>query len=286
MPTAVDDRQRTVYLPRTPRRIVSLVPSDTLTLALLGGLERLVGRTDYCVLPKAVEAIPSVGGTKDASVEKILACAPELVVANQEENTRSTLEAVANAGVPVFIVFPKRVEDGLALVARYARLLGVERETTTVELLRSGYAALNAARGVERKVRRGFCPIWMDPLMTVNGDTYISDALGIAGLENVFATRKRLYPLAADLGKLRALDPDRVGARDTRYPRITEEELKAADPEVVLLPDEPHPFSSEDAAKFRAWLPRAEVRHVDGKALCWYGAFAIDALPQLSRLAE
>lgn len=281
MTPVVDDRNRPVYLPRPPRRIVSLVPSDTYTLALLGGEDRLVGRTDYCVLPEGVAAIPSVGGTKDASAERILSLAPDLVVANQEENTRATLEKVAEAGVPLFIAFPQRVEDGLALVARYARVLGVERAPHVVELVRKGYQRLRAARAATRPRRRVFCPIWAEPLMTIHGDTYISATLDLAGLDNVFATRARKYPLAADLGKVRALDPEKVGARDTRYPRITEEELVEADPDLVLLPDEPHPFTDAEAAHFRALLPRAEVRKVDGKDLCWYGAWAVEAIPRL-----
>ncbi len=280
----VDDRNRTVILAQPPRRIVSLVPSDTLTLALLGGLDRLVGRTDYCVLPEGVERLTSVGGTKDASAERILALAPDLVVANQEENSRPTLEKVVEAGVPLFIAFPKRVEDGLALVARYARMLGVEKAPHVVSLVREGYQRLAAARAANRPRRTVFCPIWADPLMTIRGDTYLSASLELAGLDNVFRDRSRKYPLAADLGKVRALDPEKVGERDTRYPRITEDELRAADPDVVVLPDEPHPFTAAEAAHFAALLPRAKVVPVDGKDLCWYGARAVEAIPRLLAL--
>src|SRR5450432_2635412 len=92
-----------------PKRVVSLVPSDTLTVAALGCAAALVGRTDYCVLPESVAAVKSVGGTKNPRVEDILALEPDLVLANQEENSRGDLEALVKANVRVFIVFPKRV---------------------------------------------------------------------------------------------------------------------------------------------------------------------------------
>ena len=283
-----DDRGRVVIFPTPPRRVVSLVPSDTYTVARLAGVARLVGRTNYCEEPRGtIESVPTVGGTKDASVDAIRALAPDLVIANQEENTRSTLEALAQAGVRVFVVFPKRVDDGIALVARLARILGVEREPAARELVRTAHRTLQDALVMRQTLTpvRAFCPIWAEPLMTIHGDTYISDAMDLAGAQNVFADRERRYPLAADLGKAPALPKTRVLFRDTRYPRITDEELIARAPELVLLPDEPHPFTEEDAARFRAMdLPAAKagkVVRLSGKDLCWYGAWAIEGIPRL-----
>ena len=88
--------------------------------------------------------------------------------------------------------------------------------------------------------------------MTIHGDTFISDMLDLVGAQNVFADRERRYPLAADLGKAKPLSPEKVGARDVRYPRVTMDEVNARAPELVLLPDEPHPFSEADADVFRA----------------------------------
>jgi len=292
-----DDRGRDVVLARPPTRVVSLCPSDTYTVARLCGVERLVGRTKYCEEPAgAIEVVASVGGTKDASIEEILKLAPDLVIANQEENTRPMLEKIAQAGVPLFVVFPKRVDDGVALVARLARLLGVERNERAREVVRACHRALQASlarrtttRGDEKPLRV-FCPIWADPLMTIHGDTYISDALDLAGARNVFADRARRYPLSADLGRVKALSDEMIRDRDTRYPRITEEELIARAPDVVLLPDEPHPFSEAEAAHFRSLdLPASRphgtlanrVVFVKGKDLCWYGAWAEHGIPRL-----
>lgn len=282
MPYSIrDDRHRELAFARAPRRVVSLVPSDTYTIERLLGVEALVGRTDYCLEPANVAAVPSVGGTKDYSVEKILDLKPDVVIANQEENTKQTLEQLAQAQIAVFVVFPRRVEDGVALVARYARLFRVEGESRAREVIRACHRALEAQRRARASLTplRTFCPIWMDPLMTVHGDTFISDALDLAGAQNVFADRERRYPLAADLGR-RAPVP--AGARDTRYPRVTLDEVVARAPELVLLPDEPHRFSEADADTFRA-AGLSRVVHLGGKDLSWYGAWSAEGIPRLAQ---
>jgi ABC-type Fe3+-hydroxamate transport system substrate-binding protein len=286
-----DDRGRELHFAVAPRRVVSLVPSDTLTMAALGCAGALVGRTDYCVLPEDVTArVPSVGGTKNPRIDAIVALEPDLVLANQEENTKGDLEALAQKGLRVYVAFPKRVADGLAHMARLAQAFFVEGGPGVKALCKAGYEAMreaeDAARG--RASVPTFCPIWMTPLMTVHGDTFISDMLAMAGAANVFSDRERRYPLAADLGAAAPMDPARVGERDTRYPRVTMDEVKLRAPELILLPDEPHPFSDEDAAVFRAGSTpaarRGAVVKVDGKDLCWYGARSVEGLPRVRAL--
>jgi ABC-type Fe3+-hydroxamate transport system substrate-binding protein len=263
----VDDLGRTVALARTPRRVVSLVPSDTYSVIALGAGERLVGRTSWC---EHGEGVPTVGGTKDVDVDAVIALEPDLVIANQEENTRAVLEALAGR-VPVLVSLPRTVEQGIAHLARLARVL----EVGAKDLLRRGYA-LPPARGPSQ---RAFVPIWMDPLMTLNDDTFGSDVLARAGVANAFGDRLRLYPLAADLGKTAPRD---ATGRDVRYPRVTLDEVTTRGADLVVLPDEPHAFSAADEAQLAAALPSARVVRVSGKDLFWYGAWTIDALPRLT----
>jgi len=274
-----DDLGRDVCLARPPRRVVSLVPSDTYSLFALGCGERVVGRTSYCELPEAAAGIPVVGGTKDVDVDAVLALAPELVIANQEENTRGPLEKLAER-VPVLVSMPRRVADGVAHVARLARALGVVREPAVVDLIRRGYE-LCAAPAPEPRLR-AFVPIWMDPLMTLNADTFGSDVLAMVGIGNAFDDRLRLYPLAADLGKAAAADPR---GRDQRYPRVSVDEVAARRPELIVLPDEPHAFAAADRAALAAMVPDARQVDVLGKDLFWYGAWTIEALPRLRAAA-
>ncbi|HMG24778.1 MAG TPA: helical backbone metal receptor [Kofleriaceae bacterium] len=268
-----DDLGRAVILPRPPRRVVSLVPSDTHSVIALGALDRLVGRTTYCESPEAA-AVATVGGTKDVDADAVLALEPDLVIANQEENSRAALEALAGR-VPVLVSLPRRVEHGIAHLARLARALDLAGREPARSLIRRGYAL----RGGAATGPRAFVPIWMDPLMTLNADTFGSDVLARVGIANAFGDRLRLYPLAADLGK--AAPRDATG-RDVRYPRVTLDEVAARRPELVVLPDEPHAFTAADEAVLRGALPDARVVRVSGKDLFWYGAWTIDALDRLA----
>jgi ABC-type Fe3+-hydroxamate transport system substrate-binding protein len=265
-----DAMQRTLEFEQPARRVVSLVPSETEAVYMLAGGDVLVGRTDYCVEPRgAIESVPTVGGTKDARVADILRLEPDLVLCNQEENTPRIVDALVEAGVRVHVSFPKTVDEARELVVDLARMLGVDPERSSV------IAAMDRdlARARDRRARvtpvRAFCPIWMEPLMTIHGDTFISDAMDLAGAFNVFCDRPRRYPLAADLGRAAPLAPERVAGRDTRYPRVTLDEVRARAPSLVLLPDEPHPFTEQDAAVFRQ-LDGVRVLFVSGRDLCWY----------------
>ena len=289
-----DDRGRELLFSVAPRRVVSLVPSDTLTVAALGCAGALVGRTDYCVLPEDVAAtVPTVGGTKNPRLDAILALEPDLVLANQEENTKSDLEQLAQKGIRVYVAFPKRVAEGIAHMAKLARLFHVESDPDVRRLIKEAYEAIREAEAARVKRSHGvrtFCPIWMSPLMTIHGQTFMSDMLAMAGAENVFKDRERRYPLAADLGNAAPLDPEHVGARDVRYPRVSMEEVNARAPELILLPDEPHPFTEADAEVFRRESTPAAARQavvkVDGKDLCWYGARSVSGLPRVRALVS
>ena len=271
-----DDRQRELLFIRPPRRIVSLVPSETLNVLALGGT--LVGRTRYCEAPDAVAV---VGGTKDVDVDAVARLEPDLILANQEENSRPHLEEFARLGLPVLVAFPKTVADGLSHLARLSKILQADAR----DLIRRGYAALTAAEAALQRQPpvRAFVPIWMDPLMTVNGQTYVSDALRLGGGLNVFGDRQRRFPLAADLGQA---IPTAAGTRDTRYPRITFDEVVERAPDLILLPDEPHPFSEEDAEVFRKKVPKAKVVRCGGRDFSWYGVQCVDGISRLRALID
>lgn len=266
----VDAMGRELVLDPPATRVVSLVPSETETVFLLGASAALVGRTDYCVEPRGViEHVPTVGGTKDANIDAIGALAPDLVLCNQEENTPSIVRELEQRGVRVHVSFPKSVDDARALVCDVAALLGIDADRSeAIAKMDDALARARALRATRTPVR-AFCPIWMDPLMTIHGDTFISDAMDLAGAFNVFCDRPRRYPLAADIAGARPLEGARVAGRDTRYPRVTLDEVRARGAVLTILPDEPHPFTEADAAVFRA-LEGMRVRFVSGRDLCWY----------------
>jgi ABC-type Fe3+-hydroxamate transport system substrate-binding protein len=258
-------------LPRPPERIVSLVPSLTEALFDLGLGARVAGVTDWCVHPaEGVAGLPKVGGTKDTDVDAVVALRPELVIANHEENTRRTVERLRSAGVPVWVTYPRTVAEGAALLRALADLgAGPEAYAQVVEPVERAIAEARAARP-ERPVRI-FCPVWRDPWMSVGADTYAHDMIALSGGANVFADR-----------------------RERRYPIVTLEQVEAARPEVILLPDEPYAFGPADVAELRrldvpaagsttGGLP-ARIHCIDGTWVSWYGARIRPALTALRRL--
>jgi ABC-type Fe3+-hydroxamate transport system substrate-binding protein len=287
----MDSYTYTQELPFTtpPRRVVSLVPSMTETLFVLGLGGRLVGRTVYCVHPAGqVERIPTVGGTKNPDIPAILALQPDLVIVNQEENRREDADALTAAGVPVWATFPRTVREAFNLLwtlmyafeapAHSESIRQIERLCDVLELLERPQPC------------RVFVPIWFDPLMTFNGDTFAHDLLRVCGGTNVFAERERQFPLAADLGQAQPLPSDdpRVAGRDTRYPRVTMDEVAAAQPDVILLPSEPFPFTAEHVPLFAALdVPAARdgrIVLVDGSLLTWHGTRIAQALLTIPNL--
>jgi ABC-type Fe3+-hydroxamate transport system substrate-binding protein len=246
-----------------PERIVSLVPSLTEALFAFGAGERVVGRTRYCLWPpRAVGKVPVVGGTKKVDVPRLLQLEPDLVVAVREENSRENVERIQEAGVPVFVGAPESVEGALWLLRELARVVEAPRTDAVLGPIERVYGRLR--EGVERaNPRRLFVPIWKNPYMSVGSDTYAHDVLETCGGENVCGG-------------------------STRYPIFTLEEVEAAQPEIVLLPDEPYPFSAEDLEDFYALdIPAAQedrIHLVDGKLLTWYGPRMASSLTQLAAL--
>jgi ABC-type Fe3+-hydroxamate transport system substrate-binding protein len=248
-----------------PRRIVCLVPSLTEALFLLGLGERVVGITDWCVHPaREVAAVPRVGGTKDPDLPAILALRPDLVIANREENTRRAVEGLEKAGLRVWLTYPRTVRAGAALLRELAGLGAAPSAVAAcVEPVEAAVRHAEAARP-PRPVRV-FCPIWRDPWMSVGRDTYAHDLLELCGGANVFAD-----------------------VADRRYPKVTLEDVAHADPEVVLLPDEPYAFGAADAREI-AELDveagrRGRIHLIDGTWVSWYGPRIGQAIRELRGL--
>jgi ABC-type hemin transport system substrate-binding protein len=248
-----------------PERIVSLVPSLTEALFAFGAGARVVGRTRYCTQPpRAVGRVAKVGGTKKVDAECVLGLEPDLVVAVKEENTREDIEGLKEAGVPVFVGAPETVGEALGMLRELAGQVGATGDTVEEMLgpIERVYRRLCREPGSTRRV---FASIWKGPYMSVGSDTYVHDVLETCGGENVCESF-------------------------TRYPVLSLEEVEALEPEVVLLPDEPYPFSAEDLAEFYALdVPAARedrIHLIDGKLLTWYGPRMASSLTQLTALLK
>jgi ABC-type Fe3+-hydroxamate transport system substrate-binding protein len=275
--TFVDTLGRAVQIPHAPQRLVSLVPSITEVLLSFGRGPQVVGITDYCTEPAtAVATKTKIGGTKNPDIATLLALRPQLVFAVAEENRHQDVEQLAAAGIAVYVFAPRTVRDGIDLLWRVADLVECRSEVTgQIQAIEQDYAETVALVAHRQRVRV-FCPIWKDPYMTINADTYVHDVLWVCGGENIFAHRQRRFPLAADLGQQAEATGERFMEQDRRYPRITLEEMATLHPEVILLPDEPYVFSEADIADFTPFPEVPAVRDgriflIDGKIVSWYG---------------
>ena len=255
-----------VAVPARPARIVSLVPSITELLFTLGLEGRVAGVTIFCSEPRdQVARTPKVGREKDPDPSRIRALQPDLVVANMEENRRDVIEALRAEGVTVWVTFPRTVAEGIELIRELGTLTATDDAAAALARPLETARARTLARTAERPRTRVFCPIWRGPYMTVNRDTYVNDVLETCGGDNVFA------------------------ASSARYPTVTLEEVRAAAPDVILLPDEPYRFRDAHRADFAALTDIPAIRSgrvhlVDGKLLSWYGpriGEALDRLPDL-----
>ena len=249
-----------------PKRIVSLVPSLTEALFAFGVGESVVGRTRYCTQPpRAVGRITKVGGTKKVSVSRVLDLEPDLVIAVKEENTRENIEELREAGVSVLVGAPEGVAGAIDLLKELADRIDAPRAEAVLRPIERVYEKLRGEAGRRERARRVFVPIWKKPYMIVGSDTYVHDVLKTCGGENVFG-------------------------ESLRYPTATLEKIEAAEPEVVLLPDEPYPFSAEDLEEFYSLeIPAARedrIHLIDGKLLTWYGPRMASSLTQLSALLD
>jgi ABC-type Fe3+-hydroxamate transport system substrate-binding protein len=272
-------------------RVVSLVPSITETLFDLGLGARLVGITDYCIHPAdGVAGLPRVGGTKNPNIERIIALTPDLVIVNQEENRQQDVRALRAAGIAVWVTFPRSVQDAMNLMWA---LMDVFDEASMVYRVRSLEQTVDFMSRIEltrARPCRVFVPVWDEPLMTFNSDTFMHDLLRVCGGSNVFADRARRSTPAADAEQAapQTSEYSRAITRDIRYPRVTMDEVVAAQPDVILLPSKPFAFGAQHLSLFEQLdVPAAHhnrVHLVDGALLSWHGtriAHALTTIPVL-----
>lgn len=251
------------FLPqRTYSRIVSLVPSTTETLFALGIGDRVVGVTDFCIRPHDIPTLVArVGGTKTPNLPLIRDLAPDLVLANREENRREDVTALAE-WTTVDLAYPRTVDEAIADLRRLGRLLGQGDGAGAIA------AAIEAQVAAVRRNARPFrfvYLVWRRPWMAAGHDTYVDAFLALGGGQNV------------------------LRAEEGRYPQVQLPTLAAREPDVVFLPDEPYPFEDRHADEVLALMGAEQaprVIQVSGDNYCWHGVRLVEGLADYSaRLA-
>lgn len=242
----IDQMGRSVALADwPPRRIVSLVPSQTELLYDLGLEEEVVGITKFCVHPTDwFQRKKRVGGTKTVSLEKVAALQPDLLIGNKEENDREQIEVLAQQ-YPVWMSDILTLADACAMIRAVGLLTG--REARAQALARKIEFDFERLRSMPLARPRVAYFIWRKPYLVAAAHTFIDAMLRAAGFDNVFSE----------------LD---------RYPEIRLEELAARQPDILLLSSEPFPFADKHIGPFLEVCPQAQVLIVDGELFSWYGS--------------
>jgi ABC-type Fe3+-hydroxamate transport system substrate-binding protein len=253
MPVFTDQLNRRIDLPSQPKRIISLVPSQTELLYDLGLRDEIVGITKFCIHPQEwFRTKTRVGGTKKYDFEKIKALKPDLIIGNKEENQQEQIEELMKL-YNVWMSDIYTLKDAFGMIAALGALLGKNTEATNLKLeIESKFHQFqnenipHLTSDILHLKTAYF--IWRKPYMVAGHDTFINEMLKLCGFENIFTDRT------------------------SRYPEVSVEEIKAAKPELILLSSEPYPFKEQHIQEFRDQLPDAQIRVVDGELFSWYGS--------------
>lgn len=250
-------------LPSLPRRILSIVPSQTEFLYDLGLTDDVIGITKFCVHPHQwFQSKTKIGGTKQLNLPLIESLKPDLVLAGKEENVKEQVEAIA-AFCPVWCSDIATLADAYDMMATIGSLTGKEsRARAIIHKIQNGFSSLTKTG---KPVRAAYL-IWQKPYMTVGGDTFIHTMMEAAGFENLFK-------------------------KSIRYPEISMQELVNTKAEVILFSSEPFPFKEKHLHSFvQEWekinpsIPHLKI--VDGEMFSWYGSRMIHAANYFGKLKE
>ncbi|WP_181305830.1 ABC transporter substrate-binding protein [Rufibacter sp. XAAS-G3-1] len=247
---------RQLHLPQPPKRIVSLVPSQTELLFHVGLGNRVVGVTKFCIHPtEQVKQKKKIGGTKDFNFDAIDQLQPDLIIGNKEENYHAGIERLQQK-YPVWMSDIYTLEDTFQMMAAIGQLTGTEPQAgELVSTLQQQFALLQP---VTPPLPTAYF-IWRNPYMGIGNQNFIDHLLSRCGFQNV-------------LGHL------------SRYPEVTPEQLQAAHPKLILLSSEPYPFKEKHIAEFQSICPNAQIKVVDGELFSWYGSRLLYTVPYLQRL--
>ncbi|MFT4524507.1 MAG: ABC-type Fe3+-hydroxamate transport system substrate-binding protein [Bacteroidia bacterium] len=250
-----DQLGRMVEIQFPPKRIISVVPSQTELLHDLGLDEQVVGITKFCIHPKDwYQSKARVGGTKDLDFDKIKALNPDLIIANKEENDQSQIELLAK-DYPVWISDINDLSSAINMIRSVAEMCDQSDTGNHICLnVESGFSSL------KDKLGSAIYFIWNKPLMVAGSDTFISEMMKKSGFENVVS--------------------------QARYPELTQGQIQDLNPDFILLSSEPFPFKSEHQKSFQTLFPDSKVILVDGEMFSWYGSRLLKAPDYFKQLAK
>ena len=253
-----DQMNRQVEINFPPKRIVSLVPSQTELLYQLGLTDEVVGQTVFCIHPDHMhQTKPRVGGTKKLQFDKIKQLKPDLIIGNKEENDQSQIEELMK-NYPVWMSDISNLEDALDMIKGVGEIVDKKEQAHDLsyqiyhsfsQLQTSNMKPAYRSDGLRKAGRlQTAYLIWRNPYMAAGYDTFINDMMTRCGLENVFKNET------------------------SRYPEINKRKLQTSNPQLILLSSEPYPFAHKHVEELSIICPGAKIILADGELFSWYGS--------------
>lgn len=261
MKTFTDQLETIHTFETTPKRIVSLVPSQTELLYDLGLEESIVGITKFCVHPYHLKSTKKIiGGTKKVHYEKIRLLQPDIIIANKEENTKEIVEELSKI-CPVWVTDVITIEDSLQMILDFGQLFNKRTEAQKwMDKINFGYQDFQSFMK-DKPVQKVAYFIWANPYMVAGNTTFINEMMKLNHFENIYANREE------------------------RYPEIIIQKMRIqGDPDIVLLSSEPFPFTDEHAFEIGRFTHHAKTIFVDGEMFSWYGSRLVKAFDYFKKL--
>jgi len=256
MASFTDQTGRAVQLEKTPKRIISTVPSQTELLYSLGLEKEVIGITAYCVHPKNwLEEKSIVGGTKNLKLDLIKELKPDLIIGNKEENVKEQVEQLEK-DFPFWLSDVETFEEALEMINEVGSICG--KATEAEELINQIRAAQQELKPLSGISTAYF--IWKEPFMLAGHNTFINSMLKLCGFENI------------------------APQNEERYPQTAFDQLKELNPKLILLSSEPYAFNTADAHEIAKACPGSVVKIVDGEMFSWYGSRMILAFRYFKKL--
>jgi ABC-type Fe3+-hydroxamate transport system substrate-binding protein len=238
-----DQLGETIFLAGTPRRIISLVPSQTELLFDLGLDKEVIGVTRFCIHPEEkCTKKAKIGGTKRFNFDLIDILKPDLIIGNKEENYKAGIEKL-RARYPVWMSDVNTLEDAYEMIKAVGDIVGKSKEA--YDIVSEITSKINRFKH-HSSIKVAYF-IWNRPYMVAGKNTFIHDMLRKFGFANVFGN----------------LD---------RYPEVTLDQIREASPAAIFLSSEPFPFKAKHLNEFRKRFPSTIIKLVDGTMFSWYGS--------------
>lgn len=256
-----DQLHREVNIDYPPKRIISLVPSQTELLFDLGLNQEIVGLTKFCIHPAAqVKAKTTIGGTKNINLDTIRSLKPDLIIGNKEENQQHQIEELMQE-FPVWMSDVNDLNGAKQAIEQIGELVDRAPEAAYLNhLINAGFNDLQTL-ALQHHIRRSAVYlIWRGPYMAAGKDTFIDHLMALNGIHNVITT--------------------------PRYPEVELADLTALRPDLILLSSEPYPFGEKHIQEIREALPYTEVRLVDGEMFSWYGSRLVKSVQYFFQLQK